>query len=315
MELISLHSSDFDPASCSQNSLDQNGVFHVKHTAPLHLPFSPDAALVLKRRQAPQLVPGHLQSIALEDTHTFGTLYSLDGDAMAAEADEFMLHESLVHIPALSHPDLRRALVLGGGDGASARELLKHPGLDSIIVAELDPGVVVTIRRLLPALPQDAFDNGRVDLRIGDAAHTLASAYQAGERFDVILFDLTEADDPACAHLHQPDFLQLCAASLAPRGIIHVQLGSPFYQAEKVASLYRRLESVFPKPQVSLIHVPLYGGPWLLACCSGNAQPEPDETTLVERMTARCIHGLRYYNPALHLASRALPNYIRDLLA
>ncbi|MBL8454053.1 MAG: fused MFS/spermidine synthase, partial [Zoogloea sp.] len=242
----------------------------MKHTAPLHLPFGPDAALVLNRRQAPRLVPGRLQSIAVEDTHAFGTLYSLDGDAMAAEADEFMLHESLVHIPALCHPDPRRALVLGGGDGASARELLKHPGLGSIVVAELDPEVVATVRAHLPALPQAAFNTGRVDLRIGDAAHTLASAYQAGERFDVILFDLTEADDPACAHLHQPDFLQLCAASLAPRGIIHVQLGSPFYQPEKVASLYRRLGTVFPELRVRLIHVPLYGGPWLLACCSGN---------------------------------------------
>lgn len=290
-------------------------MFHVKHTAPLHLPFGPDAALVLNRRQAPRLIPGRLQSIAVEDTHAFGTLYSLDGDAMAAEADEFMLHESLVHIPALSHPDPRRALVLGGGDGASARELLKHPGLDSIVVAELDPEVVATVRAHLPALPQAAFDTGRVDLRIGDAAHTLASAHQAGERFDVILFDLTEADDPACAHLHQPDFLQLCAASLAPRGIIHVQLGTPFYQPEKVASLYRRLGTVFPELRVRLIHVPLYGGPWLLACCSGNTLPEPDEATLAERMTARCIHGLRYYNPAIHLASRALPNYIHDLLA
>lgn len=290
-------------------------MFHVKHTTPLHLPLGPDAALVLNRRHAPTCLAGHLQTISVDDTHAFGTLYSLDGDAMAATADEFMIHESLVHLPALYHPDPRRALVLGGGDGASARELLKHPGLDSIVVAELDPEVVATLRTHLPALPQGAFDAERVSLRIGDAARTLAAAHRAGERFDMILFDLTEADDPACAHLHQPDFLQLCAASLAPRGIIHVQLGSPFYQPEKVASLYRRLGAVFPEPRVSLIHVPLYGGPWLLARCSGSALPEPDEATLVERMTARCIHGLRYYNPALHLASRALPNYIRDLLA
>ncbi len=290
-------------------------MFHVKHTSPIHLPLGKTAALALKRRHSARRIQSHFQAIAIEDTYAFSTLYSLDGDAMAAVADEFMIHESLVHIPALSHPAPSRALVLGGGDGASARELLKHPGLAHIVVAELDPDVVSTVRTHLPALPKGAFDAPQVRLRIGDAALTLEAAQQAGERFDVILFDLTEADDPACAHLHQPDFLQLCAASLAPRGIIHVQLGSPFYQAEKVASLYRRLGSVFPVLRVSLIHVPLYGGPWLLACCSTSALPEPDEATLAERMSARRIDGLRYYNPALHLASRALPNYIRDLLA
>ncbi|HRH74239.1 MAG TPA: polyamine aminopropyltransferase, partial [Zoogloea sp.] len=167
----------------------------------------------------------------------------------------------------------------------------------------------------LPALPQGAFDADRVSLSLGDAAHTLVSLHQQGERFDLIVFDLTEADDPACAHLHQPDFLQLCAASLSPRGIIHVQLGSPFYQPEKVASLYRRLVAIFPVLRVSLIHVPLYGGPWLLGLCTRDDLPEPDEATLAGRLAARGISGLRYYNPALHLASRALPNYIRDLLA
>lgn len=290
-------------------------MFHVKHTNLLHLPLGPGAALALRCLQASRPVPGKIQSIVVEDTCAFGALYSLEGDAMAAEADEFMIHESLVHIPAFSHSDPRRALVLGGGDGASARELLKHPGLEQIVVAELDPDVVAMVRSHLPALPRGAFDADRVRLCLGDAAGTLASAHQLGERFDLILFDLTEADDPACTHLHQPEFLQLCAASLSPRGIIHVQLGSPFYQPEKVASLYRRLGAVFPVLHVSLIHVPLYGGPWLLAACAGADLPEPDEAALAGRLSARGVHGLRYYNPALHLASRALPNYIRDLLA
>lgn len=290
-------------------------MFHVKHADLLRLPLGADAALLLRQRHPSRPAPSRFQSIAVEDTQAFGALYCLDGDAMAAEADEFMIHESLVHIPALAHPDPRRALVLGGGDGASARELLKHPRLERIVVAELDPGVVAMVRSHLPSFPQGAFDADRVSLSLGDAAHTLVSLHQQGERFDLIVFDLTEADDPACAHLHQPDFLQLCAASLAPRGIIHVQLGSPFYQPEKVASLYRRLGAVFPVLRVSLIHVPLYGGPWLLGLCTRDDLPEPDEAALAGRLAARGISGLRYYNPALHLASRALPNYIRDLLA
>ncbi|HRH74574.1 MAG TPA: polyamine aminopropyltransferase, partial [Zoogloea sp.] len=94
----------------------------MKHADLLRLPLGTDAALLLRQRRSSRRAPSRFQSIAVADTQAFGALYCLDGDAMAAEADEFMIHESLVHIPALVHSDPRRALVLGGGDGASARE-------------------------------------------------------------------------------------------------------------------------------------------------------------------------------------------------
>ena len=255
------------------------------------------------------------QEIAVEQTKAFGGLYRLDGKAMAAEADEFIIHESLAHGVAMDHPDPHRALVLGGGDGASARELLKHAGIESIVVAELDEEVVKRVRAELPALPDGAFESPRVDLRIGEAAATLAAAHARGERFDLILFDLTEPDDPACRHLHEARFLHLCAASLNRGGRIHVQLGSPFYQGSKVAALYRRLATVFPVILPSLISVPLYGGPWLLAAATVDNGPAPSLTVLEQRLARRNIAPLRYYNPALHLAGRVLPNYVRALLA
>lgn len=286
----------------------------MKHS-PISLPLASDAALSLDTCAPSVVVQSAFQRIAVEQSTRFGRLYRLDGDAMAAEADEFMPHESLAHLAALSHPAPRRALILGGGDGASARELLKHPCLARIVVAELDPTVVSTLQEHLPSLAAGAFDNPRVELQIGDAARSLHDLHSQGEAFDLILFDLTEPDDPACAHLHDAAFLSLCAASLGAAGIVHVQLGSPFYQPDKVRRLHQRLRQAFASVRISLVSVPLYGGPWLLARCSTQATPTPDIDLLQQRLEERGIHGLRYYNPALHLASEALPNYLRDLLA
>lgn len=290
-------------------------MFHVKQPESLSVPLAADARLALDRRAASREFAGAYQRIGVETTARFGRLYRLDGDAMAAEADEFIIHESLVHMVALAHPAPRTALILGGGDGASARELLKHPGLDGIAVAELDPEVVRIVAAEIPTLPAGAFENPRVRLCLGDAGDTLRALHAQGESFDLILFDLTEPDDPACAHLHCTDFLRLCAASLTPDGLIHLQLGSPFYQPDKVRALYRRLLGVFPWARPTLIDVPLYGGPWLLAAAGTASEAQPDAATLAVRLAERGICGLRYYNPALHLARAALPNYVRDILA
>lgn len=282
---------------------------------PITLALASDATLTLHASAPPIEVRSSFQRISVEHTASFGQLYRLDGDAMAAEADEFMIHESLAHLAALEHPAPRRAIILGGGDGASARELLKHPSLTRIVVAELDPLVVSTLREHIRSLSTGAFDDRRVELCIGDAARSLKALHDQGEAFDLILFDLTETDDPACAHLHDDVFLALCAASLGPAGIAHVQVGSPFYQPDKVRNLCQRLRRSFANVRLSLIHAPLYGGPWLLARCRTQPTPGPDANLLQQRLEERGIRGLRYYNPALHLASEALPNYLRDLLA
>lgn len=287
----------------------------MKQSSPLALPLGPEAELRITRVTTEQVHASLRQAIAVYATNAFGHLYSLDGDAMAAEGDEFMLHESLVHPAALPHPAPRRALILGGGDGASARELLKHPSLADIVIAELDPDVPRVLAREIPTLPAAAFTDPRVSLRFGDAADTLDAAFSAGERFDLILFDLTTSDTPACAHLHGDDFLRLCRASLTTRGIIQVQLGSPFYQPQACANLYRRLGTIFPYLRPALVSVPLYGGPWLLVRASAVRFARETPVTLSRRIAERRISDLRYYNPALHLASQALPNYVIKLLA
>ncbi|HMV16820.1 MAG TPA: polyamine aminopropyltransferase [Rhodocyclaceae bacterium] len=280
----------------------------------LLIPLGDGVRLEVERTAESVELHSRWQTIRTEHTARFGELYCLDGDAMVSTADEFMIHESLAHHVALEHTSPRRALILGGGDGGTARELLKHPCIDAIVIAELDERVVARVREALPTVSAGALDNPRVTLRLGDAGETLEASQQCGERFDLILFDLTASDDPACAHLHAPPFLNACADRLMPGGRLHVQLGSPFYQPEAVAALHRRLSAVFPYVRPALISVPLYGGPWLLAAASVEALPETSEAQLAQRLAERAIPPLRYYNPALHRASFALPNDVHALL-
>lgn len=286
----------------------------MKHTPPLTVPFSPGASLTLQCTTTLFTTQSAFQRICVEQIADFGRLYTLDGDPMAAEADEFIIHESLAHLAAVPHPAPRRALILGGGDGASARELLRHPSIERITIAELDPAVVATIRDHLPALPNGAFDNPRVRLAYGDAAATLTALHATGERFDLILFDLVASSHPACAHLHSEAFFGTCAAALTGDGLVNVQLGSPFYDAATVRQTYHRLRAVFPDVHPALIDVPLYGGPWLLARARMHPVAEPTTTELANRLIDRRISDLRYYNPALHHACGALPNYVRNCL-
>lgn len=286
----------------------------MKHSPHLTVPITRGATLTLRRGTPLFSTQSDFQRICVEQTTAFGRLYTLDDDPMAAEADEFIIHESLAHLVALSHPAPRRALVLGGGDGASARELLRHPSIEQIAIAELDPAVVATIRDHLPALPAGAFDNPRVRITYGDAAATLQGLHTVGERFDLILFDLVASNHPACAHLHAEAFFRACAATLTHDGMVHVQLGSPFHDGEVVRQIHHRLSAVFPDVRPALIDVPLYGGPWLMARARQNATVEPEPALLANRLLERRITGLRYYNPALHYACGALPNYVRDCL-
>lgn len=280
-----------------------------------HSPLAPDVALSIDREAEALEVDSIHQRISVETSTSLGRLYRLDGELMAAEADEYIIHESLAHLPALAHPRPRSALILGGGDGATARELLKHPDIERIIIAELDPEVVRVIRQHIPTLPAGAFDSPRVELRHGDAADSLQRAYDHGERFDLILFDLTEADDPACAHLHHAEFMRLCAASLHTGGIIHVQLGSPFYHPVQTAALWKRMRALFLDLRPALLNVPSYGGPWLVTRGALAPMNEPTATDLQKRLIARGLRDLRHYNPDLHHACQVLPNSIRQLLA
>jgi spermidine synthase len=146
------------------------------------------------------------QRVRIYESPRFGKLLRLDDCFMTSEKDEFFYHENMVHPAAVTHLAPRRALVIGGGDGGACEEILKHPSIEKVVLAELDPAVVDVSKEHLPSIHRNAFDDPRFELRIGDGA---AFVRETDERFDLVLLDLTDPVGEAVA-LYQRELFEAC---------------------------------------------------------------------------------------------------------
>ena len=204
---------------------------------------------VLHRRTTPY------QRIEVLRSAFFGRMLVLDGVVQLTERDEFVYHEMLVHVPMHVHPGPERVLIVGGGDGGTLREVLRHPGV-AVTLAELDPEVVEVSRAYFPTL-SESFDSPRAMVVYGDAADYVA---EATERFDVVLCDLTDPVGPARKLSEQP-FFEAVKGILAPGGVVAMQTESLHFHAAHIKRVQEALGAVFP-------HTALYGAP--IATDAGN---------------------------------------------
>ena len=251
------------------------------------------------------------QSVEVHETEPFGKLFRLDGRFMTSEQDEFFYHENLVHIAAITHPQPERALIVGGGDGGSAEELLKHPSIKKIVLAEIDVAVVDIARKYLESVHRGSLDDPRLELRIGDGFQYVRDST---ESFDLIVLDLTDPGGPSL-ELYTPEFYRACAARLTSLGAMTLHIASPVAHPDRIRQTLVRLRSAFSIVTPYLVSVPLYGGLWMMACCSAGLDPRRMTTVEVDRRVAqRGLRDLHYYNGEMHRASLALPNFVRALV-
>jgi spermidine synthase len=252
------------------------------------------------------------QSIEVHDSVPFGRLFRLDGHFMTSERDEFFYHENLVHLPALTHPQPERALIVGGGDGGSAEELLKHPSITSVTLVEIDVAVVDIARKYLAAVHGGALDDRRLTLEIGDGFEYVRATT---DRFDLIVLDLTDPVGPS-EKLYTPGFYRACAVRLNPGGALTLHIASPIAHPEVIRATLGNLRQAFPRVTPYLTSVPLYGGMWMMACASATLDPARLSAREIDgRIHERGLRKLQYYNGDMHCASLALPNFIRELVA
>ncbi|MEO8186860.1 MAG: polyamine aminopropyltransferase [Burkholderiaceae bacterium] len=251
------------------------------------------------------------QKVEVYETQQFGKLFRLDGRMMTSEADEFFYHECMTHPAALVHPNPESILVIGGGDGGSSEELLKHPSVKRIVMAELDPVVIDVSKKWLRAIHKGVFDDPRLEVTVGDGFEFVKST---AERFDMIVLDLTDPDTPA-SHLYSEQFFKMCQRILRQGGMLTLHLGSPVYQAETVRKNATNLRKVFRHVAPMSLFVPLYGSLWCLAVASDTIDPRAITTDVIaQRVSERRVGDLRYYHPALHSALFALPVFVQDLV-
>ena len=252
------------------------------------------------------------QAIEVHETAQFGKLFRLDGHFMTSERDEFFYHENLVHLPAITHPQPISALIVGGGDGGSAEELLKHPSIKSVTLCEIDVAVVDISRKYLQSVHRGAFDDPRLTLKIEDG---FAFVRNAIDRYDLIVLDLTDAGGPSAA-LYTQEFYRACAARLNPTGAMTMHVASPIAHPERIRETLASLRGVFAVVAPYLTSVPLYGGMWMMACCSASLDPRGMSILDIDRRIAqRGIGNLQYYNGDMHRAALAFPNFVRALVA
>ncbi|GIX14809.1 MAG: polyamine aminopropyltransferase 1 [Paracoccaceae bacterium] len=249
------------------------------------------------------------QRIRIFENARFGRVMTLDGVVQVTEGDEFVYHEMMAHVPILAHGLAREVLVIGGGDGGMAREVLRHASVARCTMVEIDRGVVDLCREHMPGISQGVFDDPRLDLVIADGAEFVA---RTDRRFDVIIVDSTDPIGPGEV-LFTETFYGRAKRCLAPGGILVTQNGVPFLQPEELRNTMRAFRALFRDATCYLAHVPTYaGGPMALGWGTDGEARRTDPATLSARFAAAGLKT-RYYTPELHHAAFALPVYVRDL--
>ncbi len=247
------------------------------------------------------------QHLVIFENARMGRVMALDGVIQTTEADEFIYHEMLTHVPIFAHGAARRVLIIGGGDGGMLREVSKHPGVEHITMVEIDATVVEMCKEFLPNHSSGAYDDPRLNLVIDDGMRFVATT---AEKFDVIISDSTDPIGPGEV-LFSENFYQACRRCLNDGGILVTQNGTPFMQLSGVQNTAQRMQGLFADWHFYQAAVPTYiGGAMTFAwgACDAAIRRLP-LATLRERFAGSGI-VTRYYNPEVHLGAFALPQFV-----
>ncbi|MEZ4386963.1 MAG: polyamine aminopropyltransferase [Candidatus Krumholzibacteriia bacterium] len=246
------------------------------------------------------------QTVEVVETAAHGRMLLNDGLIMVSERDECVYHEMIAHVPLLSHPDPHRVLVIGGGDGGTVRECLKHPSVEHVHLVEIDAMVVDACREHIPATAGCLADP-RVKVSIADG---VAFVNETTERYDVVLVDSTDPVGMA-APLFGPEFYGDVARVLTDEGIVVSQCENPWYEAEAQRALLDILRDVFEVTEIYNYHNLTYpGGLWSFSFASKG--PRPAKAPDAQRVDA--LGQLKWWTPALQQACFALPAFQRRAL-
>jgi spermidine synthase len=243
------------------------------------------------------------QDLAILDTLEFGRMLVLDGMVMTTVKDEFVYHEMMTHPALVTHPNPRRVLVVGGGDGGVIREILKHPQVESAVLVDIDGKVIDYSRRYLPEIA-GRLDDPKVRVIVDDGCRHI---HEHKHTYDVILVDSTEPVGPA-AELFTRGFYQGIYDALTADGIFVAQTDNPWFKAELIRSVYRDVSEIFPIVRLYAANIPTYpSGLWTFTMGSKSRDPLQVDASQIPELDTR------YYTPQLHRAAFVLPKFVEDL--
>lgn len=273
--------------------------FITEHQSP-YLDLTTEASEILYR--------GHsdFQDIVVADSKEFGRMLVLDGVFQTSVKDEFMYHESIVHIPLFLHPNPKRVLIIGGGDGGSAREAVRHPEVESVAMVDIDGKVIELSKQYFPEISKAMLEeNPKLTVTVGDG---IAFMRQAENYYDVIIVDCS---DPVGLGegLFTYDFYKDTFKALKDDGIFVQQTESPFMHGKLVKDVFDCVSDIFPIARLYTAFIPLY--PSGVHCFTlGSKKYDPLQWTPNRKRT----FPTRYYNEGIQQSAFVLPNFVKDLL-
>jgi spermidine synthase len=253
------------------------------------------------------------QEYKIFENRVWGRMLILDGRLQSAEMDEFIYHEALVHPGLLAHPEPRRVLVVGGGEGATLREVLRYGAVRRAVMVDLDQELVEVCREWLPTFHQGAFDDPRTEAVFADGRGWLASQEDAS--FEVIILDLTEPlEEGPALKLFTREMYDLAQRKLAPGGLLAVQSGSAGPWCRLLPDLHCTLRSVFPRVWAYSAFVPSFMELYGFHLAGGADFAWPAAATLASRLQAQKVTSLRWLEPGWGAALPHLPLYLQERL-
>lgn len=250
------------------------------------------------------------QRIDVFDSEEFGKFLTIDGLMMVTYKDEFIYHDMITHVPMATNLNIKKVLVIGGGDGGTVRELSRYPKIEKIDMVEIDK-MVVDVSKEYIDICSCKLDDKRVNLYFEDGVKFVKEAYD--KSYDLIIVDSTDPIGPG-EGLFSNDFYRDCYRILTDDGILVNQSESPYFEfnVKEMKRANDKLKGIFPISKVYQAHIPTYpSGHWLFGFASKKLDPiKNQDRDGWEKLNLKT----KYYNSDIHLGSFMLPQYVKEML-
>lgn len=254
------------------------------------------------------LYRGHsqFQDIIVADSKEFGRMLVLDGVFQTSIKDEFMYHESIVHIPLFLHPNPKKVIIIGGGDGGAAREAVRHPEVESVTMVDIDGQVIELSKKYFPEISKAILEKDpKLTVKVGDG---IAFMREAENYYDVIIVDCSDPVGPG-EGLFSYDFYKDTFKALKEDGLFVQQTESPFMHRKLVKDIFDCVSDIFPITRLYTAFIPLY--PSGMHCFTmGSKKYDP----LAWELNRKRTFPTKYYNEGIQKSAFVLPNFVKDLL-
>ena len=271
--------------------------FAEKHTEDYGIFMDIDEILYCKKSK--------FQLVEVFSSKTWGNVLLLDRNVMTTDRDEYIYHEMISQIPFYTAEKPKSALVIGGGDGGTVRELLKHEEMKKVTLVEIDGDVIDVCKKYFPKIAC-AFDDPRLDVRVDDGIRFVR---ECKDKYDIVIIDSSDPFGPA-EGLFREEFYQNCKNCLNPGGVLTCQAGNA-YMTDEACIAYKNLSKVFKNAGYYFANILTYGGLWGFTFASDSRHPFEDFN---KELFKKKNMDYKYYSEEIHRACFALPPFFRKKL-